>query len=824
MTNTLGNAKATQNRKQQFKGKNYQKKLDRFNRASNELRSKNNLNSNNEVAEEFEENKKDLRLETEKNVTTDDSKVTVDKDVIVKASEKINNQIISDLPREDIVIVSSNGNKNVDVESGDNIVSKDNEDYLEDKDEEIVDARENVDIHDVLDNATRDLSWLQFNNRILTLASDRSNIPLLEGFKFLAISGSNLDEFTTIRINRVTKLSNSIIRKISPEVELKTITNRVNEMLFQQNIAVDYMLKALFTETGYMLVRKKSELTDSEKDFVKDYFNDKIKSLLTPLVADNNRPFPLITNKSINIGVTIEDNRYGRNLFGTVQVPNLDRIIEIKSKEGNKKFILLEDLIRMNINKMFTGKNIINSCIYRVLRDMDILIEDDNTFIVDNMRETLKRREMGKIMRLDISGGKKELNKILMKAFRVSKKNINKTDGVIDLSFGFGIGNKLNIPDDVKARLSYPPFESQLSEDVVDEYNMFDKIDEEDILIHHPYETFDTVIDFIKQAAEDKNVVAIKQTLYRVSDDSKIMQSLINAAEDGKQVTVVLEAKARFDEANNLKWASALEKAGGHVIYGIDNYKVHCKMCLVVRKDKKGNLTNYVHIGTGNYNEVNAKIYTDLSLFTSRGSITNDIEKLFNALTGFGEPNLKKIIASPYNLVDSLIGMIDNEINMSKEGKAAKIFIKVNALTDERIIDKLYEAAQAGVLVYLVVRSAFTMDKHHPNIIQKAIIGRFLEHSRIYAFYNGGVYIGSCDLMERNLDKRVELLVPLNKEVNDKIDFIINTYKNDASHNSFFGNDSNGGDEIGTSAQEAFMKDAMSATNFENINKLYISK
>lgn len=696
--------------------------------------------------------------------------------------------------------------------------------YIEDNEDENED--EVVNIPSNVNNlyVPRDMSWIVFQQRLLALAKNK-NIPLLERFKYLAITASNLDEFTTVRLSRLAASNSTAINGMTMEEEIKSINNSIELFLDDQNIVLKDLLQDLYEITGYKMITKNKELSDEDREFVKKYFNSKIKGLLTPIVADNSRPFPMISNKTMNIGVTLEDPlRANRLIFATIQMPDLPRVIEIKTTSNIKKFILLEDMIRLCIGKLFVGKRIDSVCQYRVLRNLYYNVGDEDAFIVDTMKETLKRREMGKIMRLDICGQKKETVKVLHKAFRLTKKEVNKSSAPIDLTFCSDI-DKLDFDSDIKKSLVFSKFESPLSEEIIDDYNIFDQIDDSDIIIHHPYESYQTVVDFVRQASKDKHVMAIKQTLYRISDDSEIMKALIEAAERGKQVTVILEVKARFDEANNLKWAAALEKAGGHVIYGIDQFKIHCKMCLVVRKDKKGNLSNYVHVGTGNYNEKNAKMYTDLSLLTSKTVICNDIEKLFNALSGFSEPKFKKILVSPYNLSDNLVKLIDNEIEAVKAGKEAKIVIKVNGLTDKVIIDKLYEAAKANVNVTLIVRTACAI-KPEFGIKIKAIIGRFLEHSRIYYFHNSEnqFYIGSSDLMERNLYKRVELMVPItDSEIRSKVKQIIETYENDISMNSFELIERTEYDNT-TNSQDIFMNKSLEENNLENINKLYISK
>lgn len=671
---------------------------------------------------------------------------------------------------------------------------------------------------------TRDLSWLKFNKRILELAEDR-NIPLLERIKFLSITSSNLDEFTMVRIPKlIDKIESdpdqlNIMGK-TPKKEFDKLTKDIDNFIDIQNSVLESLLIELQAE-GIFIIKNKKELTPKGKKFLKKYFEDKVLSLLTPLVFDNVRPFPLIANNTLYIGVIIDNN--GENIFGTIQVPDIDRLIEIHDTslpEGIREFILLEDLIRINLDQIFVNKKIEKTCIYRVLRDYDYKVDNDKVFLADEIKETLKRRQANDVLRLDISGNKKEFTKVLHKAIHISKNFINKTNSIIDPTFGFLLAD-IKLTDEQREKLLYKKFSPQIGFDVLDEYDIFDKIDKNDIVLHHPYESYDTVIEFVKRASEDKDVMAIKQTLYRVSKDSPIMKALIKAAENGKHVTVLLEIKARFDEENNLAWANRLERAGGHVIYGVPDMKTHCKMCLVIKKTKKGNLEKYVHIGTGNYNEKNAKQYTDISILTSNNSITNDIEKLFNYITGFSEPNMRRISYSPNNLFPNLVKYIDTEIEAIKAGKQANIVIKVNGLTDKAIIDKLYEASDAGVKIELIVRGSCGIYPTE-NISIKSIVGRFLEHSRIYYFKNTGVFISSADLMERNLYHRIELLMPvLNKLTKARIMNILKVYQSD---NSCF---INKGDEgyiklnEGVSSQETFMEEAIDNNNVGNISKIF---
>lgn len=633
---------------------------------------------------------------------------------------------------------------------------------------------------------TRDLSTIKFNERVLSMACNE-NVPLMERLKYLSITSSNIDEFTMVRVSKILDRDEKNPHELSimgttPKQQYKSISNKIEKFLNKQNKVLREVLTDLQAE-GIFLIRNKKELTKKGHKFVKKYFQDKVQSALTPLVFDNARPFPLISNNALYLGVMIDNN--GTNIFGTIKLPDLDRVIEIKDDlpEGIREFILLEDVIRLNLDKIFVNKKISKTCVYRVLRNFDYSVTNESSvFLADEIKETLKRREVNDVVRLDISGNKKEFTEVLYNALNISKHCINKTNGIVDLTFGFQLANiKLSEADE--ERMTYKPFTPYLDK-ALDEFDIFDSIERGDIVLHHPYDSYDTVLKFIEQASEDNDVVAIKQTLYRVSNNSPIMKALINAAENGKHVTVLLEVKARFDEENNIHWANKLEAAGGHVIYGVPGMKTHCKLCLVVKKTKKGILEKFAHVGTGNYNEKNAKIYTDISLLTKKTSITNDVESLFNYLTGFSDPQLSKIIYSPNTLQQSILSMIDTEINNAKNNIDAEIVIKVNGLTDKVLCDKLYEAAEKGVKVHLIVRTSCAMVKtDNPNLKITSVVGRFLEHSRIYYFKNATdkelYFISSADLMERNLYHRVEVAVPVTGKAKYKIAEILNVYKKD---------------------------------------------
>lgn len=671
-------------------------------------------------------------------------------------------------------------------------------DLLDDDDEETNDDERNTEnVNDIIERSceynTRDESWLDFNKRILEIANNKS-VPLFERFSFLGIASKNLDEFITVRIPKLNREGNNI-NNIPFRIEQKNLLDKIDKFSIKEEETLNILLKELKDETKYKLVDSKKELTEEEKDFVKKYFDKNIKPLITPIVADNKKPFPVIKNKSLNIGVILKD-RDKNSLFATIQIPEFlpriikivpeikkttaDEAIEIQRKNQEKgvtngnKLILIEDLIRLNLTKIFIGKEIKTSGSYRILRDLNYKLSEE-TFIVDEMKHKLKSRDkVGSVIKLESDIEKDSLIKIFKNAFFIKKSNITRTR-MIDLSFCNDITKFFN--KEIRDKLSFPKF---IPKEYDEDKDLFEVIDDKDIILHHPYDSYDTVLNFINQAAEDKHVICIKQTLYRVSNNSPIIKALVKAAENGKEVTVVLEATARFDEANNLKCADKLEHAGAHVVYGITGKKVHAKMCLVTKR-KKDKLYSYAHIGTGNYNENNAKIYTDFSLFTSRKNIINDLNKLFNAITGFSEPTLKRVLASPYNLRSEILSKINNEINVVKTNPngTGRIIIKVNGLTDKEIVDKLYEAADAGVKIDLIVRGSCSAIERK-NLTIHSILGRFLEHSRIFYFknqLNGKLFIGSSDLMSRNLDNRIELMVPVDgpniKKILNLLDYYI---------------------------------------------------
>lgn len=683
----------------------------------------------------------------------------------------------------------------------------------------------------------RDLSWMKFNERILDLAKDKDT-PLLERLKFLSITASNLDEFIMVRMGAIVKKvqereTTTNINGMTPYQEYKLLIKKLDSFIHRQQKTLTNISEEL-SGKGYKLIQpRKEKVSNKTKKWLDNYFEDKVQGLIVPIVFDNSRPFPLIQSKVMNIGVLLEDPRnLNVDMFGTIQVPNIDRVIEIESKDVPKKerhFILLEELILMNLDKIFFNKTITDHCFYRALRNFDDDVESGtNAFLADKMKESLKKREKGEVVALQITKTDKEMTRILHNALNVDKKHVFEMKGIVDLSMGMGL--KVLMNDEEKEELLFKKFSPQVGKDLVGTHNILDVIDKNDVFLHHPYESFDAVVDFIREAADNPDVLAIRQTLYRLSSNSPIMESLIKAAENGKQVVVLLEIKARFDEKRNLEWAAKLERAGGHVIYGVDNLKTHCKMTLITKRNKKGNLKKYVHIGTGNYNDVTSRIYTDMSVFTANPSICNDVFNLFNTLTGFSEPKLKRIIAAPYNLRDKFIEMIDREIEFARKGEPASLTFKVNSLTDKTIIDKLYEASVNGVKCKLIVRGACCLITGvkglSENIEVVSNVGRFLEHSRVYYFLNGGkeeIYIASSDLMERNLDKRFEIAMPvLDQVIRLRIMNILIAQFNDSYAYELKGKKYERRDKKNISAQEFFCKNAIKYNKVKNVNRLFV--
>lgn len=640
----------------------------------------------------------------------------------------------------------------------------------------------------------RELSWLLFNRRVLEEAKD-SSLPLFDRLNFLSITSSNLDEFFMIRVASLkdmvqVKYNKKDISGMTPAEQLAAINERTHLFVKDQYDIFNRSLIPALEKEGVHVLSHYENLSEKQSKYVDRYFTDEVYPVLTPMAVDSSRPFPLIRNKTLNIGAILrmkKDKAAGgqfRDLylshgnkkkgadsndtdFATVQVPSvLPRFVEIPSEQkGEKTFILLEQIIEKNIGKLFVNYEIESVFPYRIMRNADLSIEEDEAAdLLIEIERQLKKRQWGQAIRLEVEDGMdKRLLKKLRQELKIKEEDIFKINGPLDLTFLMKLSGLEGYD-----KLRTPKYTPQPAKWLNGEDHLFDQIRDHDVLLHHPYETFDPVVDFVKQASKDPNVLAIKQTLYRVSSHSPIIASLAAAAENGKQVTVLVELKARFDEENNIIWARKLEQAGCHVIYGLVGLKTHSKITLVVRKEEDG-IRRYVHLGTGNYNDSTAKLYTDMGLLTCRKAIGEDATAVFNMLSGYSEPAFwNKLAIAPIRLRDRFTQLINREKEFAKKGKKAFIRAKMNSLCDAGIISSLYEAAAAGVKIELVVRGICCLKTGMPgiseNITVRSIVGDFLEHSRIFHFYNNGfeeVYMGSADWMPRNLDKRVEILFPV---------------------------------------------------------------
>lgn len=621
----------------------------------------------------------------------------------------------------------------------------------------------------------RELSWLQFNYRVLSEAKDM-NIPLFERLKFLSITASNLDEFFMIRVASLKDMVNANYTKpdiagLNPSEQLAKIATKTHELVeAQYNIFNNLFIPLLF-KNKINIITKFEELTPKQAEFVDSYFHNEVYPVLTPMAVDSSRPFPLIQNKTLNIGALISDKNLAGVLdFATVQVPAvLPRIVMLPSDEPDEtNLILLEQIIEKNIDKLFLNYDVVCAFPYRIMRNADLTIDEDEAAdLLNEIQKQLKKRQWGEVIRLEVEDNiDKKLLKKLKKEFNVKDEDIFKINGPLDLTFLMKVYSL-----DGFSKLKYKKYIPQPVKAINNDEDLFTQIRRKDILLHHPYQTFDVVVDFVRQASKDPNVLAIKQTLYRVSSNSPIIASLADAAENGKQVTVLVELKARFDEENNIIWAKKLEQAGCHVIYGLKGLKTHSKITLVVRKEEDG-IRRYVHLGTGNYNDSTAKLYTDTGLLTCQQTIGEDATAVFNMLSGYSEPvTWNKLSLAPLWLRDKFLSLIKRETENSKAGKPAKIIAKMNSLCDAGIISALYEASANGVKIDLIVRGICCLKTGIPNISEnitvRSIVGNFLEHARIFYFLNNGseeVYMGSADWMPRNLDKRVEILFPIEDE------------------------------------------------------------
>ena len=615
----------------------------------------------------------------------------------------------------------------------------------------------------------RELSWLKFNLRVLKEAMVKDT-PLLERLKFIAISASNLDEFFMVRVAGLWSNFDSGVEKrdasgMSVHEQLVAISQAAHEQVRTQTKS----LIALMAEMDAVKLhfRRVKDLSELGKDWLEEYYREVVFPVLTPMAVDASRPFPFLANKTLNLAVELI-KADGEHSMGLIQVPSvLDRIVEVEP-EGKRTFVFLEDIIASHCHDLFKGCHILDMVSFRVTRDSDLdLEEDDSVDLMKEVEESLRKRKRGAAVRLEIfKTNNNRIKKFLEENLDVTEMEVYEINGPLDPTCFFKfIGMKGMWP------WLYEPFVPQRPLELPDDSDLFAAIRENDILLHHPYESFDPVVKLVSDAADDPQVLAIKQPLYRVSGNSPIVAALARAAENGKQVTVLVELKARFDEENNILWARRLEKAGCHVIYGLVGLKTHAKIILIVRKEDNG-IKRYLHLGTGNYNDSTAKLYTDLGLMTANDEFGSDASAFFNLLSGYSEPPVwNKLVMAPLGLREKIYALIDNEIAMVRSSREGHIIAKMNSLIDQPVIQKLYEASAAGVHIDLIVRGICGLrtgiEGISDNITVRSIVGRQLEHSRIFWFANGGeeqLYLSSADWMPRNLNDRVELFFPVETE------------------------------------------------------------
>ena len=615
----------------------------------------------------------------------------------------------------------------------------------------------------------RELSWLKFNLRVLKEAMVKE-APLLERLKFVAISASNLDEFFMVRVAGLwSNYDNGIEKRDASGMSVKEQLDAISEAAHAQVRTQTKYLMALMAEMDAVGLhfRRVGDLSEMGRDWLEEYYREIVYPVLTPMAVDASRPFPFLANKTLNPAVELA-KADGEHSMGLIQVPSvLDRITEVVP-EGRRTFVFLEDIIASHCNDLFKGCHILDLVPFRVTRDSDLDIEEeDSVDLMKEVEESLRKRKRGVTVRLELfKTNNTRIKKFLEENLDVTDMEVYEINGALDPTCFFKFtGMKGMWP------WLYEPFVPQRPLELPEDGDLFAAIREKDILLHHPYESFDPVVKLVSDAADDPQVLAIKQTLYRVSGNSPIVAALARAAENGKQVTVLVELKARFDEENNILWARRLEKAGCHVIYGLVGLKTHAKIILIVRREDNG-IKRYLHLGTGNYNDSTAKLYTDLGLMTANDEFGSDASAFFNLLSGYSEPPVwNKLVMAPLGLREKIYALIDNEIEMVKAGKQGHIIAKMNSLIDQPVIQKLYEASAAGVHIDLIVRGICGLrtgiEGISENITVRSIVGRQLEHSRIFWFANGGeeqLYLSSADWMPRNLNDRVELFFPIETE------------------------------------------------------------
>lgn len=610
----------------------------------------------------------------------------------------------------------------------------------------------------------RELSWLDFNYRVLAEANKEENLPL-DRLKFLAITSSNLDEFFMVRVAYLHDLSKNRNMTddagLTTQEQLEQVLKKAHRFQMDQSNSLNRILEVMGEASIHIV--EINQLNNKQLQYIEELFNDEILPVITPFAVDPSRPFPFLLNKSLNIGVRLKNND-DENVYALVQVPSiLPRFISLPAENG-EALLPMEDVIAFYLSSIFDAYKIEAYGFFRITRSADIDADDDTNDLLEEMKRTIRKRKRGKPIRLELSAGfDKDLREFLAEMLKINKRYILEIPGLIDLTALSKIASL-----DGYSHLRPEPIVPVQASDFVGYDDIFAAIRARDCMVHHPYQSFDHVVEFIQTAAEDPKVLAIKQTLYRVSGKSQVIAALEKAAENGKQVTVLVELKARFDEENNIQWANRLERAGCHVIYGLTGLKTHCKVTLIVRRETEG-IRRYVHLSTGNYNDVTARQYTDIGMFTCKSTYGADASALFNHLTGFSnQPEYNKIIVAPKGMKKFFIDKINSEIQYAKQNLPCGISIKANSLLDGQIVRKLYEASKAGVPIKLLIRGICSLlpgvKEVSENIQVRSIVGQLLEHSRIFVFENAGdpqIYMGSADLMPRNLDRRVEVIFPV---------------------------------------------------------------